>query len=101
MKKSKAAHLSRGARWVEVWRLSWLREAGHTVTESEMIHVSKSTFSICNRTLSLRRLLKRFLWRDRAIAWGKSLLNPVALLLQRQRCLCVRQKIHVGAGLPA
>ncbi|WP_458129346.1 hypothetical protein [Pseudomonas sp. Z2-11] len=48
-------------------------EARLTVTESERIHVGKSAFSICNRTLSLRSQLKRFSCRARAFAFVQSL----------------------------
>ncbi|WP_214512416.1 hypothetical protein [Pseudomonas brassicacearum] len=49
--------------------------ARRTVTESEMIHVSKSPFSIENRTLSLRRLLKRFFCCREASASSSILLK--------------------------
>jgi hypothetical protein len=56
-----------------------------------MIHVSKSTFSIRNRTLSLRRLLKRFFWRARASALQlfplKDPKNAQCPDFARQRCL--------------
>jgi hypothetical protein len=74
-----AAHLTLNVGETE--KIAACGSSCRTVTKSERMHVGKSAFSICNRTLSLRRQLKRFSCRAKAFAFVRSLEKDQETLL--------------------